>query len=133
LIRDAQGNLYGTTSAGGLGYGTLFKLTPNGQEIVLHKFHGRDGFYPNSTLLRDAQGNLFGTTYLGGRLLNGVLFELTATGKMRILHTFRGGKDGANPFGKLLLDSLGNLYGATNAGGNSNCSGGCGIVYKLIP
>lgn len=134
LIRDSQGNLYGTTTGGGRpAYGTVFKLTPTGQETVLHNFKGRDGAYPVGGLLRDTQGNLYGMTTLGGRRDKGVAFKLSASNKMTLLHTFRGGKDGANPVGGLVMDKQGNLYGATDAGGNSNCSGGCGVIFKLIP
>lgn len=77
LIRDAQGNLYGTTSGGGnadcsflaqLGCGVVFELSPFGQETVLYAFTGPDGGYPGSQLAMDAKGNLYGTTEYGGNL-----------------------------------------------------------------
>src|SRR5262249_51447575 len=76
----------------------------------------------------------------GGRNGFGVAFELVphANGKWgeKVLHPFRSGGDGANPFGGLILDSAGNLYGTTAFGGNNQCGQngnplGCGIVYQL--
>src|SRR5271157_4984795 len=70
LVRDAQGNLYGTTQGGGArGAGTVFKVDTTGKETVLYSFTGgADGAYPGAGLLRDAQGNLYGTTVYGGDL-----------------------------------------------------------------
>jgi uncharacterized repeat protein (TIGR03803 family) len=65
LIRDAAGNLYGTSLYGGtFGNGTVFKLDTTGTETVLHSFAGgADGSGPQAGLLRDAAGNFYGTTY----------------------------------------------------------------------
>jgi uncharacterized repeat protein (TIGR03803 family) len=53
LVRDAAGDLYGTTLFWGAGYGVVFKLTPDGREHVLHSFTGgADGAYPWCTLLK---------------------------------------------------------------------------------
>lgn len=79
LLMDAAGNLYGTTYAGGAyGRGTLFRLEPNGTEIVVHDFGvtGQDGSGPLASLIRDDLGNLYGTTYYGGAYNVGVVFEL---------------------------------------------------------
>jgi uncharacterized repeat protein (TIGR03803 family) len=67
LLRDGAGNLYGVTTAGGSGHGTVFKLTANGSETILHAFTGgADGGAPKAGLIRDSAGNLYGTTYSGG-------------------------------------------------------------------
>jgi uncharacterized repeat protein (TIGR03803 family) len=75
VIRDSAGNLYGTTSFGGIpncdgeseGCGVVFKLDPSGKETVLHTFTGgADGAFPNSGLVMDASGNLYGVTGFGG-------------------------------------------------------------------
>src|ERR1700739_4478871 len=68
LIRDAEGNLYGTTCCGGsYGAGTVFKLDTAGKESVLYSFTGgSDGDQPYASLFRDGAGNLYGTTYWGG-------------------------------------------------------------------
>ncbi len=141
VIRDAAGNLYGTTNygPGGSGVGTVFKLNPANKETVLHAFTGApDGASPSAPVVRDAAGNLYGTTQGGGGAGNdGVVFEWNAnTGKETILHSFTGGVDGANPGAGLLLDQAGRaLYGETIQGGNSTCSGnfnsGCGTAFKL--
>ena len=87
LVRDAEGNLYGTTNQGGSsGYGTVFKLDRAGNETLLHTFTGTggDGAYPFDDLVRSANGNLYGTTFSGGANANvcfdngcGIVFMLT--------------------------------------------------------
>src|SRR5579859_6223232 len=72
VILDKAGNIYGTTTAGGvgkctsMGCGTAFVLNKAGKEIALHSFNGNDGFSPAAGLLRDSGGNIFGTTIEGG-------------------------------------------------------------------
>jgi uncharacterized repeat protein (TIGR03803 family) len=83
LVFDKAGNLYGTTSEGGLSNkGTAFELTkkPDGvwARKTLHEFRGvSDGAYPGGPLVLDADGNLYGTTYSGGINGNGTVFELS--------------------------------------------------------
>jgi uncharacterized repeat protein (TIGR03803 family) len=135
LAKDSAGNLYGTTQAGGLG--NIFKIDRMGSVTVLYTFTGEaDGCYPIGLIL-DGSDNLYGVTTGGGSAScgsgYGVVFELDAAGKFSVLHTFGGG-DGAMPDSILLFDSVGNLYGTTNAGGDSGtCQGGCGTVFKLAP
>jgi uncharacterized repeat protein (TIGR03803 family) len=135
LVMDHSGNLYGTTAAGGAsGNGTVFKISKNGVETVLYSFQGSpDGQLPASGLLRDAAGNLFGTTAGGGASGNGTVFQLDPSGKETVLYSFAGGSDGSAPYGNLIQDSAGNLYGTTSAGGGSGCYDhqGCGSVFKL--
>jgi uncharacterized repeat protein (TIGR03803 family) len=80
LVRDAQGNLYGTTEEGGLnGDGVVYKITADGKETILHNFcsgNCSDGAYPIS-LIMDAQGNLYGTAYGGGTYGKGTIFKIT--------------------------------------------------------
>jgi uncharacterized repeat protein (TIGR03803 family) len=133
LIADAAGNFYGTTTAGGGGVGTVFKLAPGGQETVLHTFtDGSDGGIPVAPLVEDAHGNLYGTTYSGGdpQCNCGVVFEVNAAGEESVVHTFKGGDDGATPYDGIILDKHGNLYGTTTAGGGA-CN--CGIAFRLTP
>jgi uncharacterized repeat protein (TIGR03803 family) len=150
LVRDAAGNLYGTTyngggtGCGGPGCGIVFKLDATGKETVLHRFTGgTDGGHPGyGSLVRDPAGNLYGTTYNGGGTGCGgpgcgIVFKLDATGKETVLHRFTGATDGANPYGGLVQDAVGNLYGTTLSGGDLSCSTsdgpGCGVVFKLTP
>lgn len=148
LVRDEEGNLYGTTSLGGdmscdrgLGCGTVFLLDKSGKKTLLHTFTGRDGSTPYTTLVRDSAGNLFGTTDIGGISSAcrgdgcGTVFKLEESGKETVLHSFDG-TDGNQP-GDLFLDATGTLYGATGGGGDTNrCGinyGGCGVIFKLVP
>ena len=142
LLRDAAGNLYGTTGSGGIfGFGTVFKLDSSGNETVLHSFAGGgDGQQPSGDLIRDAAGNLYGTTLLGGGVFSnncfgscGTVFKLDPSGNETVLHTFAGGGDGRQPNGNLIMDAAGNLYGTTGSGGSATCpvTLGCGTVFKL--
>ena len=104
---------------------------------VLYEFTGgADGSDPND-VTRDSAGNLYGTTVGGGTTVYGTVFKLDTSGKKTILHNFLGGSDGNAPYGKLVRDSAGNLYGTTEFGGNTSvmCEGspGCGTVFKISP
>jgi uncharacterized repeat protein (TIGR03803 family) len=145
LIRDAAGNLYGTTERGGkcrrfvAGCGTVFKLDTTGKETVLHRFRGADGATPIAGLIRDSAGNFYGTTLLGGgtgcvRPGCGTVFILDTTGKETVLYSFTGtGGDGAFPHAGLIRAAAGNFYGTTSGGGDLTCNApfGCGVVFKL--
>jgi uncharacterized repeat protein (TIGR03803 family) len=137
LIRDRTGNLYGTTVFGGggkctSGCGTVFKIGPKGFETVLYRFTmATDGLYPSGGLIRDGAGNLYGTASGGDPTCDcGVIFRLDKGGNEAVLYSFKGGSDGANPVGTLVRDSVGNLYGVTQNGGNPNGQG-VGTVFKL--
>jgi len=139
LVRDGAGCLYGTTMFGGAihnghEYGTVFKLTKAGKEIVLYSFKGAtDGAYPTADLVRDGAGNLYGTTSGGYSTNNGTVFKLDPKGKETVLYRFTGGADGAYPWAGLVRDAKGNLYGTTQYGGNLACYApyGCGTVFKV--
>jgi uncharacterized repeat protein (TIGR03803 family) len=141
LVRDAAGNLYGTTGAGGssgcdVGCGVIYKIDPAGNETILHEFLGytADGAGPNSNLIIDQSGNLYGTASGGGAFGAGIIYELSSTGVYTILHSFNGKSGGANPQTGVIRDGKGNLYGTTYEGGKINCNpytNGCGVVYKL--
>jgi uncharacterized repeat protein (TIGR03803 family) len=136
LIRDAAGNLYGTTGAGGGsqncfdGCGVVFKIDSSGNETVLHTFNGTDGKHPSSTLVQDPAGNFYGTTDDGGSSDDGVVFKLDSIGNENVIHSFSG-TDGRRPIAGLARDSAGNFYGTTFAGGSTSCDGGCGVVFKI--
>jgi uncharacterized repeat protein (TIGR03803 family) len=129
-IQDSAGNLYGTTSYGTAPYaGSVFELTQRGEFTILHSFQigGADGERPYAGLVQDAAGNLYGTTNEGGIYGRGTVFKLTKSGMFSVLHSFSGGPDGASSFAPLILDSAGNLYGTTAAGGVE----GQGTVFKI--
>jgi uncharacterized repeat protein (TIGR03803 family) len=157
VIRDQTGSLYGATFSGGAyGAGAVFKLTPPAKasttvvapwnETTLYSFTGgSDGAFPDmlgGSLSFDASGNLYGTTLYGGNtscdLGCGTVFKLahsSGSWTESVLHTFAGGSgDGSAPYGGVVLDPQGNVYGATYGGGSSNCgSGGCGTLYQVVP
>ncbi len=149
LIIDKRGNLYGTTyfggtgscpQAGGGGCGTVFKLSANGKETVLHSFCSKsncsDGLYPSAGLFLDANGNLYGTTVFGGTGPCpargggcGTVFEVHA-GVLGTLHSFTGvAPDGAYPYSTLIMDAGGNLYGTAASGGKSDG----GVIFEITP
>jgi uncharacterized repeat protein (TIGR03803 family) len=131
VILDGAGNLFGTTYLGGRhNLGTVFEITPDGAESVLHSFSGGlDGESPSAGLIIDISGNLYGTTYYGGAAGLGTIFKVAADGTETVLHSFAGGgeNDGADPYSSLIADTEGNLYGTTYYGGLNEQ----GCVYKL--
>jgi uncharacterized repeat protein (TIGR03803 family) len=137
LVRDAMGNLYGTTYNGGLlqynrghGFGVVFKLDTNGDETILHGFTGQeDGATPVAGLILDERGNLYGTASYGVTTVYGNVFKISATGRFTVLHTFNG-DDGWSPQTKLLRHSRA-LYGTTFIGGNGG--NGYGVAFKISP
>jgi uncharacterized repeat protein (TIGR03803 family) len=142
VIRDSEGNLYGTTALGGVAScfqggwcGVVFKLDTTGHETVLYNFTGgADGSQPNS-VIRDSAGNLYGTTSGGGVASLycpygcGVVYKLDTAGHETVLYSFTGGTDGGAPDSGVIGDSAGNLYGTTSIGGKY----GGGVVFKLKP
>jgi uncharacterized repeat protein (TIGR03803 family) len=145
-VFDSAGNLYGVTSDGGAyGTGSVYKLSPKKKGgwafKTLYSFNGCPHHLggPVAGIVRDASGNLYGTTPLGGNSCGngnqgyGTVFELTppvGTGSYteKVLWSFSGA-DGANPYGTLALDTSGNLYGTTQAGGSK----GDGVVFEVTP
>jgi uncharacterized repeat protein (TIGR03803 family) len=145
LIRDASGNLYGTTAYGGShNLGTVFELSPTGEgwiETVIYNFgtlgNGTGGSQPLGGLIFDSAGNLYGTLNVGGKYHAGTAFKLSPVGDgswtETALHAFGAGTDGKYPSGSLVFDTAGNLYGTTVEGGSFGTGGHGGIVFKLSP
>jgi hypothetical protein len=159
VVFDKQGNLYGVTSDGG----GVYQLKPPAKkgegwtESVLYVFKGStdgDGATPEGGLIIDSLGNLYGTTAYGGTgncvLLGisvgcGTAYELSppatkgGSWNETILYSFPTNKNGYYPWGDLVFDGAGNLYGATQFGGGkgyNNCNkyyGYCGTVFELRP
>lgn len=135
LIRDGAGNLYGTTFNGGThNNGTVFRLSPTGKETVISFTGGANGGYPAAGLVPDAAGNVYGTTTFRGSGCApfgcGTVFKVSSAGKETALYSFcslSNCADGSYPYGGVVRDSAGNLYGTTYAGGAS----GAGTVFKV--
>jgi uncharacterized repeat protein (TIGR03803 family) len=104
---------------------------------VIYSFTGgKDGGDPATQLSFDSSGKAYGTTVTGGGFGCGTVFQLTPSGgdwQLSTLYSFTCFDDGKNPYGGVILDASGNLYGATVAGGGGGvCAGdGCGTVYEL--
>lgn len=140
LLLASDGNFYGTTSGqcGRCGDGTIFKLSPDGTLVTLHTFKGSDGSNPEAGLVEGRDGDLYGTTVNGGSYANctyveigcGTVFQITRTGTFTSLHSFDG-KDGANPYGGLVLGTDGNFYGTT--ANYTEVGGGSGTIFKITP
>src|SRR5208282_3849903 len=97
--------------------GVVFKVDPSGNETVLYTFTGgADGGYPLAGVIRDSAGNLYGTTNGGGASGAGVVFKVDTSGNETVLYTFTGGSDGGSPWGGVIRDSKGNLYGTADVG-----------------
>ena len=132
LLKGPDGNFYGTTSSGGAGYGTVFKMTPEGVVTVRYAFTGgpADGAYPAAALILAADGNFYGTTLSGGSAGLGTVFRMSPAGTVTVVHAFAGGAtDGANPAAALIQAADGDFYGTTMGGGAS----GLGTVFRMTP
>jgi len=144
VVFDEKGNLYGTTpdggkpnGCGGIGCGVVYQLAPtkNGgwRQKVIHTFTGRDDGATGSLglLLVDKNGNLYGVAEQGGAHGAGTAFELSPVSggkwKMSILDGFKGTPHAGFPYGGLISDAAGDLYGTTYYGG----ANGLGSVFKL--
>jgi uncharacterized repeat protein (TIGR03803 family) len=129
--------------------GAAFATGP--QQHLIYTFPGQpNGAGPTSTLIADAAGNLYGTTSVGGTSANcifsgganvgcGAVFELSppasGTGPWTetVLYSFQDLSDGAVPYGGLVMDAAGNLYGAAQIGGYQGLAELYGTIYELSP
>ncbi|HLX71654.1 MAG TPA: choice-of-anchor tandem repeat GloVer-containing protein [Verrucomicrobiae bacterium] len=132
LIMDGSGNLYWTTTIGGmscvyqrLGCGTVFKISSDSTETILHEFGNNDTQFPQSALVFDKNNNLLGTTQ------NGAMYKIAPDGTETIVIASLGGYYASN----LVQDRSGNFYGTTGTGGDpERCKSnlpGCGLVFKV--
>ncbi len=165
LVMDAKGSLYtlalyGPGTVCGPGCTQVLKLTRKKglwTATVLYSFSDNGNGFPwpgvNSPLVVDKSGNVYGTTYYGGKLGCydsfgcGTVFKIglhDGVWTLTNLHIFnpklsrsQNPHDGANPYGALIFDHSGNLYGTTRFGGNTYKGqfglfhAGCGTVFKL--
>jgi uncharacterized repeat protein (TIGR03803 family) len=134
LIQANNGDLYGTTFHGGIhGWGTVFKITPEGALPTLHSFCSQppcmDGAEPKGALVQAANGDLYGTTMGGGSNGGGTVFKITPGGTLTTLHRFRCCADGIGPPSGLVEGADGNFYGITFEGGANPG----GTIFKITP
>ena len=134
VILGSDGRLYGTTDYGGRhGAGVLYQLDGNGYERVLYTFDffTANGYgQPTGNVIRDSAGNFYGTTFIGQADVGygyGVVYKVGTAGHSTVLHNFTGGADGGNPYGGVIVDSKGNVYGTASGGGASDA----GVVFKI--
>ena len=144
LLIDSAGNLYGTASHGGTNAvdGIVFELSPSGgsyTETVLWNFTGADGAHPASALIADTAGDLYGTTAFGGAYAGGTVFELSPPAvsggawTRTTLWNFSPTQGGLYPFGSLLADKTGALYGATFGYSPEDLYSVPATIYRLTP
>ncbi len=136
LLRASDGNFYGTTTSGGAnGFGTIFKMAPDGTFTSLLSFTGTSagnlGQTPSTNLIQGTDGNIFGTTTSGGgNGSNGTVFKMTPAGALTTLVSFSGNTGltpGANPNGTLIQAADGSFYGSTTSGG----AYGLGTIFRV--
>jgi uncharacterized repeat protein (TIGR03803 family) len=127
LMRN--GDLYGTTQSGGAsGDGVLFRLTSQGKFKVLHNFTDDEGSFQRGRLARDEMGNLYGTALFGGANVGeGTVWVYERVLSELIVMDDFSGPDGAYPEHGVVVDTTGNAYGVTLAGGDNND----GTIFKI--
>lgn len=142
LVLANDGFLYGTTHTGGLGNGTIFRVSTSGVLTSLHTFTATvangvntDGSTPRAKLVQAPDGSLYGTTVLGGAAAEGVVFRISPSGVFSIVYAFPAvdpngfNASGTQPSAPLIVASDGNLYGVAEHGGTN----GLGTVFAITP
>jgi uncharacterized repeat protein (TIGR03803 family) len=143
LVQATNLDFYGTTSIGGagddggIGGGTVFKITPSGTLTTLYSFCSQsnctDGAEPMAGLVQGTNGDFYGTTSNGGAYDNGTVFKITPSGTLTTLYSFCAQSectDGAEPLAGLVQATNGDFYGTTK---NYGANGGGGTVFKITP
>lgn len=142
LVQATDGNFYGTTvygpsSSANAGFGTVFRIAPDGSMTMLHSFNSSDGAAPHGALLQASDGNFYGTTLEGGGSQNcdrgcGTVFKITPGGILTTIYSFcaqSGCSDGSAPSSTLIQATDGSFYGTTGIGGTNDY----GTVFKVTP
>lgn len=133
LALGIDGNFYGTTFLGGYpGFGTIFKITPEGTQSILHTFQGTEGGNPTSGLIEASNGAFYGVAPQGGTHYQGTVFMMAAGPKVTRLYSFCSQPscaDGEQPSGPLMQGTDGNFYGTTPFGGTNNT----GTIFQITP
>ncbi|HTS04929.1 MAG TPA: choice-of-anchor tandem repeat GloVer-containing protein [Candidatus Eisenbacteria bacterium] len=135
LVQGSDGNLYGTTQAGGsANAGSILRVTPAGTMKTLYSFCKTsclDGRTPVGGLVQGTDGNYYGTTLSGGAYQGGTIFKITPSGSLTTLYSFcKVSKcaDGQSPHAGLVQGRDGNFYGTTQGGPSY-----AGNVFKMTP
>ena len=131
LILATDGNFYGTTGNGGLGYGTVFRMSSTGAIKIIYNFDSTHGATPVGPVVQGKDGNLYGTTSYGGSAGGGVVFKLSMAGAVTVLHDFDASSttDGFQPNGGLVAGTDGNFYGITTLGNAGSAP--YGTLFKI--
>ena len=139
LVVDASGTIYGTACNGGAAdYGTLFKLSQQGEFTSLHSFAriADDGYVVTSggvhprAITLGPDGNIYGITEYGGLYGTGTIFRESFDGTFSLIYNFGDGfsdPDGVYPLGSIVFGPDGGLYGTTTGGGANQE----GTLYKI--
>ena len=129
-MQATNGNFYGTTELGGVGYGTVFEIISSSKGFTfkpLHSFDAAtDGGYPFGTLVQATNGDLYGTASVGGTSGAGTVFKITPGGVFEVFGNLDY-TDGADPIGGLVQAADGNFYGTASGGGGENV----GTVFEI--
>jgi uncharacterized repeat protein (TIGR03803 family) len=129
LVQASNGLLYGASSGGGTALGGViysFSPTTPFTYTVVHNFAQATGWQPLAELTQASNGLLYGVASSGGANAGGVLFSFAPTGSVYTVLRDMGGVSGATPYGRMIVGSNGDLYGATTAGG----TGSAGVVFS---
>ncbi len=142
VVMDGQGNLFGVTCCG-RSYdrpGVVFELTPSNGSWTFNVLYAFDssGYGPEWSPTLDAAGNVYDTSIGTGLFSEGEVFKLTpSNGGWTYTSVSFDGSNGKDPYGSVILDAAGNIYGTANGGGNGLCnidgSMGCGVVWEIAP
>ncbi len=117
----------------------IFRVAPDGTETVLHTFISETGGLPvNNGVTIGPNGSIYGATTNYGLHNQGVVYALAPSGQYRVLYSFTGKADGGDPTSGVALDSAGDIYGTTSAGGAAPCvlpynpnAAGCGVLFEV--
>ena len=119
-VEGSDSKLYGTTGTGGTNKaGVIYSIDKNGDNYAtLHHFNSADGEFPYGTLLEASDGRLYGLTNRGGTFDGGTLYSINKDGSgFTSIHSFDNYTEGRHPYGGLIEDADGTLYGTLWSGG----------------
>lgn len=130
-MRSILGRMRYAVLAGFCAASLLAPCAEAGTHTVLYSFGtGGDGTGPAANMI-DIHGSLYGTTFGGGANSSGTVFKVSTTGSEKLVYSFKNSLgDGVTPKAPV-VNVGGTLYGTTQYGGSTACSGGCGTVFGV--